>query len=59
MKLEEIKKIAKQYDIKVGKMKKAELIRAIQAAEGNDTCFESDKASECGQAGCLWRPDCD
>lgn len=59
MKLEEIKKIAKLHDIKAGKLKKTELVRAIQAAEGNDTCFESGKASECGQAGCLWRADCD
>jgi hypothetical protein len=58
MKLEEIKKIAKQHDIKVGKMKKAELVRAIQAAEGNDVCFETGRASGCGQAECLWRADC-
>jgi len=58
MKLEEIKAIAKQHDIKVGKMKKAELVRAIQAAEGNDACFETGQASGCGQAECLWRDDC-
>ncbi|MDD2271264.1 MAG: SAP domain-containing protein [Desulfuromonadaceae bacterium] len=58
MKLEEIKEIAKQHDIKVGKLKKAELIRAIQSAEGNEVCFESDKAAECGQDECLWRVDC-
>ncbi len=58
MKLEEIKKIAKQHNIKVGKMKKAELVRAIQAAEGNDVCFETGRASGCGQANCLWRDDC-
>ncbi len=58
MKLEEIKEIAKQHDIKVGKLKKADLVKAIQAAEGNDTCFDSGKASKCGQAECLWRADC-
>ncbi|OGU15356.1 MAG: SAP domain-containing protein [Geobacteraceae bacterium GWC2_53_11] len=58
MKLEEIKEIAKQHDIKAGKMKKAELVRAIQAAEQNDACFDTGKASECGQAECLWRSDC-
>ena len=58
MKLEEIKEIARQLDVKPGKLKKAELVRAIQAAEGNDACFETGHASECGQAGCLWRPDC-
>jgi len=58
MKLEEIKEIAKQHDIKVSKLKKAELVRTIQLAEGNSPCFESDQASECGQEECLWRVDC-
>ncbi len=31
MKLDEIKEIAKQHDIKAGKMKKAELVQAIQS----------------------------
>ena len=58
MKLEEIKEIAKQHDIKIGKLKKAELVRAIQVSEGNDACFESGQAAECGQDECLWRADC-
>lgn len=58
MKLEEIKAIAKQHGIKVGKLKKTELVWAIQASEGNDACFETGQASECGQEGCLWRADC-
>ena len=59
MKLDEIKEIAKQHHIKTGKMKKAELIRAIQQAEGNEQCFDSGKAAACGQESCLWREDCD
>ena len=58
MKLEEIKEIAKQHGIKTGKMKKADLVRAIQMAESNDACFETGQASTCGQDECLWRPDC-
>lgn len=58
MKLEEMKEIAKKHGIKVGKLKKADLARAIQLAEGNEACFESGQASECGQAECLWRSDC-
>ena len=58
MKLEEIKEIAKQHEIKVGKLKKAELVRAIQLAEVNEPCFKTGHASECGQAECLWRTDC-
>ena len=58
MKLEEIKEIAKLHDVKVGKLKKAELVRAIQAAEGNEVCFETGKADQCRQEDCLWRADC-
>lgn len=59
MKLEEIKAIAKQHNIKLGKLKKAELVRAIQLAEENAACFESGQSADCGQPACLWREDCD
>lgn len=58
MKLDVIKGIAMQQNIKVGKLKKAELVRAIQLTEGNEPCFGSGRASECDQAECLWRVDC-
>ena len=58
MKLEEIKTIAQQHSIKPGKMKKAELVKAIQLAEGNEQCFEAGKAAICGQSGCSWREIC-
>jgi hypothetical protein len=58
MKLEEIKEIARQQSIKPGKLKKADLIKAIQKSEGNIDCFATGQASECGQASCLWREDC-
>jgi hypothetical protein len=58
MKLDEIKEIAKQHNIKTAKMKKAELVRAIQQAEGNEQCFDSGKATTCDQEKCLWREDC-
>lgn len=58
MKIDDIKIIANNHDIKVGKMKKAELIRAIQAAEGNFQCFETGQKESCGQPECLWRSDC-
>ncbi|MDD5286407.1 MAG: SAP domain-containing protein [Desulfuromonadaceae bacterium] len=58
MKLEEIKEIALQHNIKVGKLKKAELVKAIQTAEGNEACFGSGQSSGCGQESCLWRTDC-
>jgi hypothetical protein len=58
MKLDEIREIAKQHDIKAGKLKKAELVRAIQDAEGNELCFETGTADNCGQDSCLWRGVC-
>ncbi len=58
MKLEEIKEMAKQHNIKVGKLKKADLVRAIQSAENNEVCFETGTADICGQDACLWREVC-
>lgn len=58
MRIEEVKEIARKKGVKTWKMKKTELIRAIQEAEGNPTCFDIGKAADCGQANCLWRGDC-
>lgn len=58
LKLEEIKSIAQQHGIKVAKLKKSELVRAIQSAEGNEPCFEVGKAEVCGQMSCSWREMC-
>ncbi len=58
MNLQQIKAIAKHKDVKAGRMKKVELIRAIQRAEGNRDCFLTGHVTECGQMNCLWRNDC-
>lgn len=58
MKIDEIKEIAKQHNIRKAKMKKADLVRAIQQAEGNGACFSTGQANVCGQEACLWREDC-
>ena len=58
MRIDEIKEIAKRYDIKTGKVAKDVLVRSIQQAEGNMPCFKSDRSMECGQQDCLWRNDC-
>ncbi len=57
MKMTEIKIKAKTLDIKAGRMKKTELIRAIQAKEGNAPCFQTNITS-CAQTDCCWRVDC-
>jgi hypothetical protein len=58
MKINEIKEIATQHNLKPGRTNKKELIRAIQQAEGNSPCFGSNRVNECGQFNCLWREDC-
>ena len=57
MRVVEIKEIAKKNGIKTGKLKKAELVRAIQEHEGNNACFQT-AAAACDQLGCCWRSDC-
>ncbi len=59
MKVDTIREIARRRGVKPGKLKKAELVRAIQDAEGNMACYETGKADACGQEQCLWRDDCD
>ena len=58
MQITEIKTIAKQHGVKVSKLKKAELIKNIQLAEGNFDCFATPADGYCDQAECLWRLDC-
>jgi hypothetical protein len=58
MKLEDVKKIAKDRDVQIKNMKKAELIRAIQRNEGNTECYNSNASDTCGQFSCIWRDDC-
>jgi hypothetical protein len=63
MKVVEIKHIAQLKGIAIGKMKKADLIRAIQSREGNNTCFESATnpmtgENPCDLSACCWRSDC-
>ncbi|MDD2274069.1 MAG: SAP domain-containing protein [Desulfuromonadaceae bacterium] len=58
MKMQEVKEIAKKKGVQTSKLNKGELIRAIQSEEGNISCFGIGKATECCQARCLWREDC-
>jgi len=57
MRVVEIREIAKKNGIKTAKLKKAELVRAIQEYEGNNACFQTGITS-CDQLGCCWRSDC-
>ena len=57
MLVKEIKSLAKEMNINPGKMKKIDLIKAIQNKEGNSPCFGSAE-NGCEQMDCRWREDC-
>jgi hypothetical protein len=59
MTIKQVKEIAKEKGVKVGKeMEKENIIRAIQRAEGNFECFGTATAGVCNQINCLWMEDC-
>lgn len=58
MEIGEIRKIAAQLGIEPAGMEKADLIRAIQHAEGIAECFGLAAAEDCDEESCLWREDC-
>jgi hypothetical protein len=58
MDIREIHHIAGQLGINPAGKRKADLIRAIQRAEGIDDCFGLAAAKECDEKSCLWREDC-
>jgi len=58
MKMQQVKAIAQEHGIKAGRMKKYELIRAIQQQEGHVPCYATDVEGTCDQSECLWLEDC-
>lgn len=38
--------------------KKENLIRLIQKAENNESCYNTKKSKTCGQEYCLWKNNC-
>ena len=57
MTLPEIRMKAKALGLKPGRMKKAELIHAIQLAEGYTPCFGTSDGN-CSQTDCCFLKDC-
>jgi hypothetical protein len=57
MTMPEIKMKAKELGIEHGKMKKPELIHAIQTAEGNTPCFGRSNG-QCPYTDCCFMKDC-
>lgn len=59
MTIQEVRSLAKSKGVKtVNTMKKAEIIRTIQRAEGNFDCFGRASSGFCDQAECSWKEDC-
>lgn len=58
MNVQEVKQIAAERGIKTAKMKKADIIRAIQTNEGNPACFDTGITGNCSESNCLWKDDC-
>lgn len=57
MTVKELQKLAKDLGIKTTGLKKVEVIKAIQRAEGNFDCFGT-ASNYCDQMSCLFRQDC-
>lgn len=58
MKLQDIRAIAKHFQLKPNGASKAELIHQIQRKEGNFDCYATASLGICDQEACLWRKDC-
>ena len=54
----EMRRYARSKGVNPGKLRKTELIRAIQAAEGNPQCFATERRDHCPETACLWERDC-
>lgn len=57
MKIAEVKEKAKSLGINFGKMRKAELVHAIQSAENCTPCYGKSDGN-CQYTECCFRDDC-
>jgi len=57
VKIAEVRKKAKEMGLNTYRMKKVEMILAIQVAEGNYPCFGTE-TEYCDRIDCCWRADC-
>lgn len=59
MNITEVRRRAKALGLtQTGRMKKGELIRHIQRAEGNFDCYAGAGRHTCSQLECCWRHSC-
>ncbi len=57
MTVKELQKMANALGIKTTGLRKTELVKTIQSAEGNSDCFGT-ATDYCDQMACLFREDC-
>ena len=57
MTVKELQKMANGLGIKTTGLRKTELVKTIQSAEGNFACFAT-ATDYCDQMACLFREDC-
>lgn len=56
---DEIRERGQQIGVPLtARMRKGEMIRAIQRAEGNQDCFGSPWRFDCPWTECCWKDDC-
>ena len=53
-----VKRKAKEMQVNSYRMKKKDLIRAIQRAESNIDCYATPRVEVCSEDSCLWSNDC-
>jgi len=58
MNFNETRRMAKGMGINTHRLKKPDIIRAIQRAEFNLECFGTERVEYCNEDLCLWRHDC-
>jgi hypothetical protein len=58
MRFQEIREIAKDMGIGTSRMKKTDIIQAIQREENNIECYGTERVDICQEEACLWRSDC-
>ena len=58
MRFQDIQKMAKDMGIYTYRMKKTDIIQAIQREEKNIECFGTKRVDICQEEACSWRSDC-
>lgn len=58
MQMQDIRNKAKSMGLKTSRLTKVDLVRQIQTAEGNFSCFATALDGICDRTDCAWRKDC-